>query len=76
MDNSAWTKGNNANFPTFDAFIAHTANNLLIKNNTISHTDLITPKGNSSYIYALDFYESNSVIVEDNRVLLNTTGGK
>ena len=76
VDNSAWTKGNNANFPTFDAFIAHTANNLLIKNNTISHTDLITPKGNSSYIYALDFYESNSVIVEDNRVLLNTTGGK
>ena len=76
MDNSAWTKGNNANFPTFDAFIAHTANNLLIKNNTISHTDLITPKGTSSYIYALDFYESNSVIVEDNRVLLNTTGGK
>ena len=76
MDNSAWTKGNNANFPTFDAFIAHTANNLLIKNNTISHTDLITLKGNSSYIYALDFYESNSVIVEDNRVLLNTTGGK
>ncbi|WP_404806788.1 Ig-like domain repeat protein, partial [Methanobrevibacter smithii] len=52
------------------------ANNLLIKNNTISHTDLITLKGNSSYIYALDFYESNSVIVEDNRVLLNTTGGK
>ncbi|MFA3801426.1 Ig-like domain repeat protein, partial [Methanobrevibacter smithii] len=76
VDNSAWTKGNNANFPTFDAFIAHTANNLLIKNNTISHTDLITLKGNSSYIYALDFYESNSVIVEDNRVLLNTTGGK
>ena len=28
VDNSAWTKGNNANFPTFDAFIAHTANNL------------------------------------------------
>ena len=76
VDNSAWTKGNNANFPTFDAFIAHTANNLLIKNNTISHTDVITPKGTSSYIYALDFYESNSVIVEDNRVLLNTTGGK
>ena len=76
VDNSAWTEGNNANFPTFDAFIAHTANNLLIKNNTISHTDLITPKGTSSYIYALDFYESNSVIVEDNRVLLNTTGGK
>ena len=76
VDNSAWTKGNNANFPTFDAFIAHTANNLLIKNNTISHTDLITPKGTSSYIYALDFYESNSVIVEDNRVLLNSTGGK
>ena len=76
VDNSAWTKGNDANFPTFDAFIAHTANNLLIKNNTISHTDLITPKGTSSYIYALDFYESNSVIVEDNRVLLNTTGGK
>ena len=76
VDNSAWTKGNNANFPTFDAFIAHTANNLLFKNNTISHTDVITPKGTSSYIYALDFYESNSVIVEDNRVLLNTTGGK
>ena len=76
VDNSAWTKGNGANFPTFDAFIAHTANNLLIKNNTISHTDLITQKGNSSYIYALDFYESNSVTVEDNRVLLNTTGGK
>ena len=76
VDNSAWTKGNGANFPTFDAFIAHTANNLLIKNNTISHTDLITPKGTSSYIYALDFYESNSVVVEDNRVLLNTTGGK
>ena len=76
VDNSAWTKGNGANYPTFDAFIAHTANNLLIKNNTISHTDLITPKGTSSYIYALDFYESNSVIVEDNRVLLNTTGGK
>ena len=76
VDNSAWTKGNGANFPTFDAFIAHTANNLLIKNNTISHTDLITPKGTSSYIYALDFYESNSVTVEDNRVLLNTTGGK
>ena len=76
VDNSAWTKGNNANFPTFDAFIVHTANNLLLKNNTISHTDLITPKGTSSYIYALDFYESNSVIVEDNRVLLNTTGGK
>ena len=76
VDNSAWTKGNNANFPTFDAFIAHTANNLLLKNNTISHTDVITPKGTSSYIYALDFYESNSVIVEDNLVLLNTTGGK
>ena len=76
VDNSAWTKGNGANFPTFDAFIAHTANNLLIKNNTISHTDLITPKGTSSYIYALDFYESNNVTVEDNRVLLNTTGGK
>ena len=76
VDNSAWTKGNGANYPTFDAFIAHTANNLLIKNNTISHTDLITPKGTSSYIYALDFYESNSVTVEDNRVLLNTTGGK
>ncbi len=38
MDNSAWTKGNNANFPTFDAFIAHTANNLLIKNSDIPLT--------------------------------------
>ena len=69
-------RGTNANSPTFDAIIAHSAENLVIYNNTVTHRDLITPAGNTNYLYAIDLYESNNVTVESNKVLLDTYGGK
>ena len=69
-------RGTSASSPTFDAIIAHTANNLLVSNNTVNHKDLITPSGTTNYLYAIDLYESNNVTVEYNTVSLDTNGGK
>lgn len=63
-------------YPTLDAVLIHSCDNVLISNNTILEEDFNTPFGVDNYLYALDVYLSNNVSVLSNQIHLNTSGGK
>lgn len=63
-------------YPTLDAVLIHSCDNVIIFNNTILEEDFSTPFGDDNYLYALDIYLSNNVSVLSNEIHLNTSGGK
>lgn len=66
---------NNTGFPTLDAFIIANSENAYIGNNTIIEIDNKTFPGNNNYLYAVDVYACDGIVIEDNTITLNSKGG-
>ena len=67
------TKGSVGSYPTVDAVMIHSAADILIKGNNITHVDTTTDDS-SRYYYSLDIYSTNAT-VEENNIIVNTTAG-
>lgn len=62
--------------PTLDAVLIYACHNSTIENNTIIENDYITKKGDVNYLYGLDLYLSNNVVIYGNNIHIRTSGGK
>lgn len=62
--------------PTLDAVIIYACHNSTIEHNTITQRDYITKKGEVNYLYGLDVFLCNNVIIYGNTIDIYTTGGK
>lgn len=62
--------------PTLDAVLIYACHNSTIENNKIIENDYITKKGDVNYLYGLDLYLSNNVVIYGNNIHIRTTGGK
>ncbi len=62
--------------PTLDSCLIYECNNAIIQYNDIYEEDYITPKGTVNYLYGLDLYLSDYVVIYHNNIHLKTTGGK
>lgn len=62
--------------PTLDAVLIYACHNSTIENNTIIENDYVTQKDEVNYLYALDLYLSNDVVIYGNEIHVRTNGGK
>lgn len=62
-------------YPTLDCCLIYKCDNAIIEYNYIHEEDLITLEGYPSYLYGLDLYLSEDVIVYKNDISLYSTGG-
>ena len=67
------TNGGVGSWPTIDAIQIHSAENVLVNLNTISHIDTTT-SDTARYYNALDIFSSTAT-VDSNNILVNTTAG-
>ncbi|WP_407453818.1 right-handed parallel beta-helix repeat-containing protein [Methanobrevibacter sp.] len=67
------TNGGVGSFPTIDAVMVHSVNDVLIKGNNISLVDTTT-EDSARYYYSLDIYSTTGT-VEANNIIVNTTAG-
>ena len=67
------TNGAVGSYPTIDAVMIHSANDLLVKGNNITHMDTTT-EDSARYYYSLDIYSTTGT-VEANNIIVNTTAG-
>ncbi|MBR4920479.1 MAG: hypothetical protein IKZ62_04075 [Prevotella sp.] len=65
------TNGSIGSYPTIDAVMIHSTNDILIKGNTITHLDTTAEDG-ARYYYSLDIYSTTGT-VEANDITVNTT---
>ena len=65
------TNGDIGSYPTIDAIMVYSANNILIKGNNITHLDTTT-EDSPRYYYTLDIYSTTGTI-EANDITINTT---
>lgn len=65
------TSGDVGSYPSIDAVMIHSTEDILIKGNKITHMDTTT-EDDPRYYYSLDIY-STTGIVEANDIILNTT---
>ena len=56
---------------TLDAFIIAGSQWAHIENNTIVENDVVTATGDYSYIYGIDVYSCNGIIIKNNTVTMN-----
>ena len=62
-------------FPTLDALIIVKSDNSNITNNRIYERDNVTGENEANYLYAVDVYQSNYMLIDKNVIELNTDGG-
>ena len=65
------TNGAVGSYPTIEAVMIYSTDNILIKGNNITHLDTTTEDG-IRYYYSLDIYETTGT-VEANDIIVNTT---
>ena len=63
-------------YPTLNAVILSKSDNGQFLNNSLYMTDFVTSPGIENYIYGLDIYRLNDLLVKDNKISIITTGGK
>lgn len=63
-------------YPTLNCVMLSKSDNGLFSNNSIFLTDFLTYPGVENYIYGLDIYKLNNLLVADNKISIVTTGGK
>ncbi|WP_296874298.1 right-handed parallel beta-helix repeat-containing protein [uncultured Methanobrevibacter sp.] len=61
--------------PTLDAVFICDSKDARITNNTIRLTDFITYKDEPNYLYALDVYRDDNLLIEGNNIHVETSGG-
>lgn len=62
-------------YPTLDTIMVVGSSNVTLSGNNISETDAFTPEGSSNYLYVVDFYTTNDVLIELNNISVTTVGG-
>ena len=63
-------------YPTLDTVVLYGCSHSVIENNTILSEDFFTPLGQDNYLYALDIYSMDDVMVIGNNISVFTNGGK
>ena len=63
-------------YPTLSSVVFSTCYDSLIEWNNITEVDYITKKGVDNYLYALDIYGSNNLLIAYNNIDVFTEGGK
>ncbi len=67
--------GSDNNYPTLDCVMLERCDGVNIIGNTFNETDFITPEGEPNYLNVLDMYYSDNVLVQGNKISVETTGG-
>lgn len=62
-------------YPTLDALIMVKCDNSNITNNEIYERDNVTARNQSNFLYAVDVYQCNYMLIDNNVIELNTQGG-
>ncbi|WP_296883748.1 hypothetical protein [uncultured Methanobrevibacter sp.] len=62
-------------YPTLDAFIIVKSDNSKIIGNKIYEQDTVSGKEDTNYLYAIDVYRCNNILIDNNRIELNSKGG-
>ena len=63
-------------YPTLNAIMLSKSDNGLFLNNSLYMTDFVTSPGIENYLYGLDIYKLNNLLVMGNKISIITTGGK
>ena len=63
-------------YPTLNCVMISKSDNGLFSNNSIFMTDFVTFPGIENYLYGLDIYNLNDLVVINNKISIITTGGK
>ena len=62
-------------FPTLDSIIVLDSENGTIAHNWIDEIDDVTPIGGASYLYTIDVYRCDNLLIDDNDLNLTSYGG-
>ena len=63
-------------YPTLDSISISQSNNVIVSNNSIFMTDFVTPQGVENFLYGINAYNLNDLLIIDNNISIITTGGK
>ena len=63
-------------YPTLNAIMLSKSDNGLFLNNSLYMADFVTSPGIENYLYGLDIYKLNNLLVMGNKISIITTGGK
>ena len=63
-------------YPTLDSISISRSDNVLISNNSIYMTDFVTPQGVENFLYGINAYNLNDLLITNNNISIVTTGGK
>ena len=63
-------------YPTLDSISVGQSDNVIISNNSIFMTDFVTPQGVENFLYGINAYNLNDLLIIKNNVSIITTGGK
>ncbi|WP_365906966.1 right-handed parallel beta-helix repeat-containing protein [uncultured Methanobrevibacter sp.] len=64
-----------SSYPTLDGIIIADSNNCLVKNNTLYMEDFVTLPGLNNYLYGIDVWRVNNLVLNSNNITILTTGG-
>jgi hypothetical protein len=62
-------------YPTLDCVMLESCDGVNVINNTFYESDFLIEEGDSNYLNVLDMYYSDNVLVQGNRISVETTGG-
>lgn len=63
-------------YPTLDSISISQSDNVVISNNSIYMTDFVTPQGVENFLYGINAYNLNDMLIVNNTISIITTGGK
>ena len=63
-------------YPTLDSISISQSNNVIVSNNSIFMTDFVTQQGVENFLYGINAYNLNDLLIIDNNISIITTGGK
>lgn len=63
-------------YPTLDCISISQSDNVVISNNSIYMTDFVTPQGVENFLYGINAYNLNDLLIINNSLSIITTGGK
>ena len=63
-------------YPTLDSISISQSDNVVVSNNSIYMTDFVTPQGVENFLYGINGYNLNDLLIIGNNISIITTGGK
>lgn len=62
-------------FPTLDALLIVKSDNVNVTGNKIYEGDLVTGAEQANFLYAIDIYRCNNILIDNNKIDLNSQSG-